>query len=65
MLANIACWIIALGLMFSRHNGEDDLYLKLLFAMGFIFLGILSKAVDYYREVHREKKATTGNDTVA
>jgi hypothetical protein len=52
MLANITCWIIALGIMLSGFNGKQDLYYKTLLAMGFIFLGILSKAVDVYRETH-------------
>lgn len=52
MIANITCWIIALGLIFSKSIGNDELYIKLLFAMGFIFLGTISKAVDYYREIH-------------
>lgn len=52
MFGNIVCWIIALSLILSKSMGTDALYIKLLFAMGFIFLGILSKAVDYYREIH-------------
>ena len=51
MLANITCWVIALGLILSKTSSESEMYTKLLFAMGFIFLGILSKAVDYYREI--------------
>lgn len=53
MIGNITCWVIALGLIFSKSMGTDALYIKLLFAMGFIFLGILSKAVDTYYETHR------------
>lgn len=52
MLGNIACWAIAIGIMLSKTATTTDLYIKTLLAMGFIFLGILSKAVDVYRETH-------------
>ena len=52
MLGNIACWAIAVGIMISKPMGAHDLYIRTLLAMGFIFLGILSKAVDVYRETH-------------
>lgn len=51
MLANLICWVIALGMMLSKSVNREDLYIKTLLAMGFIFLGILSKAVDVYRDV--------------
>lgn len=62
MIGNILCWIIAIALILSKSSLiEGGLYTKLLYAMGFIFLGILSKAVDYYHEVHKVKtdKTTT------
>lgn len=52
MLGNLICWVIALGVMLSKTVSREDLYIKTLLAMGFIFLGILSKAVDTYRETH-------------
>ena len=52
MLGNIVCWAIALGIMLSKSISVNDLYIKSLLAMGFIFLGILSKAVDIYRDAH-------------
>lgn len=52
MLGNLACWTIALGIMLSKPMGTDDLYARTLLAMGFIFLGILSKAVDVYHDTH-------------
>ena len=52
MLGNLICWVIALGIMLSDNVNREDLYIKTLLAMGFIFLGILSKAVDTYRETH-------------
>lgn len=56
MLGNIICWCIAIGIMLSKSTGQADLYNRTLLAMGFIFLGILSKAVDYYHEVHKSVK---------
>lgn len=52
MLGNAACWGIALGLIFSESESLADDYRKLLFAMGFILLGILSKAVSVYYKVN-------------
>jgi hypothetical protein len=54
MLANIICWVIAMALIFAKTSGID-LYIRLLFAMGFIFLGTLSKAVDTYWETRMSK----------
>ena len=39
-------------MMLSKSVNREDLYIKTLLAMGFIFLGILSKAVDVYRDTH-------------
>lgn len=52
MLGNLMCWAIAFGIMFSKPMGTEDLYIRTLLAMGFVFLGILSKAVDTYRDTH-------------
>ena len=52
MLGNILCWSFAIGIMFSKNSGTGDLYIKMLLAMGFILLGILSKAVDVYHDTH-------------
>jgi hypothetical protein len=60
MIGNIICWIIAIALIMSKSFG-DILYTKLLYAMGFILLGILSKFVDYYREVHKDKSEKKDN----
>lgn len=56
MLGNITCWCIALGIMLSKSMNTGDLYTKTVLAMGFIFLGILSKAVDVYRDTHSNDK---------
>lgn len=55
MLANITCWVIALGMLFSESIDRRDLYIKSAIAIGFIFVGTISKAVDYYREIHIKK----------
>lgn len=52
MLGNCICWVIALGMMLSKSSSKEDLYIKTLLAMGFILLGILSKAVDVYSATH-------------
>lgn len=52
MLGNLICWVVALGMMLSDSMNREDLYIKTMLAMGFIFLGILSKAVDVYRDTH-------------
>ena len=59
MLGNIICWSFAIGIMFSRSSGTGDLYTKMLLAMGFILLGILSKAVDVYHDIHTNNKSNT------
>jgi hypothetical protein len=55
MLANITCWVIALGLVFSESPDRRDLYIKCALAIGFIFVGSISKFADYYREIHIKK----------
>ena len=52
MLGNFICWAVAAGIMLSKTTTAEDLYVRTLLAMGFVFLGILSKAVDVYRETH-------------
>ena len=55
MIANMICWVIALGLILSKSINASVLFIKLGFAMGFILLGILSKAVDVYHETHKKE----------
>lgn len=55
MLANMLCWVIAFGIIFSKSVNREDLYIKMLLAIGFILVGTISKFVDYYREIHRDK----------
>jgi hypothetical protein len=63
MLSNLICWVIALGMMLSDSVSREDLYIKTLLALGFIFLGTLSKAVDAYRDVHKNKSDTHVSNT--
>lgn len=63
MLANMSCWIIAIGIMISGNTSQEDLYIKTLLAMGFIFLGTLSKAVDVYKEVYKLKYTNNASQT--
>ena len=59
MLGNVICWCIAIGIMLSKSTSVNDLYTRTLLALGFIFVGVLSKAVDTYRAVHENKNKTT------
>lgn len=59
MLGNITCWCIALGIIFSKSSSAGDLYTKMLLAMGFILLAILSKAVDVYHDTHSDNNSNT------
>ena len=63
MLGNLICWGFALCLILTKANGIDEWYMKLLFAIGFILLGILSKAVDVYHETHSKEETTETNNT--
>lgn len=53
MLEELVCWGIALGLMFSKVEGFTSDYTRIAFAMGFIILGSIYKAIDVYRTTHR------------
>ena len=52
MLEELVCWGIALGLMFSKVEGFTSDYPRITFAMGFIILGSIYKAIDVYRTTH-------------
>ena len=52
MIGNAMCWGLALGMLFSKSEGVTSDITKILLAMGFIFLGILSKAVSVYHDTH-------------
>lgn len=63
MLGNLICWIIAIALLVAKANGIDEWHIRVIFAMGFILLGILSKAVDAYQSVHRKEESKETNNT--
>lgn len=60
MLSNIMCWVIAIALIFSESLNREDMYVKMLLAIGFIFVGTVSKAVDTYRVIHAPAKQDNG-----
>ena len=64
MFGSIFCWGTALALLFTTSKDVTDLYTRCCFAMGFIFLGILSRAVSVYHDTHMKQddvKETTQN----
>ena len=62
MLGNFACWIIALALILSKSQASTDLYIKLAFALGFIFVGAISKAIDYYHGIGVSSSKNSGKN---
>lgn len=64
MIANMICWVIALGLILSKSINASVLFIKLGFAMGFILLGILSKAVDVYHVTHIKEGKRSNEEVV-
>lgn len=62
MLANLVCWVIALGMMLADSTNKEDLYIKTMLAMGFILLGTISKAIDVYKEVHNNNASQTSTN---
>ena len=67
MLANIMCWIMAFGLLFSKAIDRNDMYIKLVFALAFILVGAVCKLVDVYREVYKpvDSEKTVDRKTTA
>lgn len=52
MIGNAICWGLALGMLFSRSEGITSDNYKILFAMGFMLIGLISRAVSVYHDVH-------------
>jgi hypothetical protein len=52
MLGSLICWGTALVILFTSSGVAPDIYIRCAIAMGFIFLGIFSRAVSVYQEVH-------------
>lgn len=62
MLGSIICWGTALGILFtSSGQTTSDIYIRCVIAMGFIFLGIFSRAVSVYHETHKRETKDTDN----
>ena len=55
MLGDAVCWALAICLMFSRSEGFTSDHNKMWLAIGFIFVGTLSRFVSVYRDVHSKK----------
>lgn len=52
MIGNAICWGLALGMLFSRSEGITSDRCKILFAMGFMLIGLISRAVSVYHDTH-------------
>lgn len=52
MIGNAICWGLALGMLFSRSEGITSDNYKILFAMGFMLIGLISRAVSVYHDTH-------------
>ena len=65
MLGEILCWIISIGLVFTKTISgiamTDD-YTRLLLALGFIFVGAIYRWTDVWREAHFNMKERDGVD---
>lgn len=56
MLGEYICWLLAIGLMFSRSEGVTSDAIKMLTALGFIFVGAIYRLVYTYKEIHNNEK---------
>ena len=63
MNGNILCWIIAIAMIVAKSNGIEEWHTRIVFAMVFVLLGILSKAVDAYQVVHTKEENKETNNT--
>ena len=63
MLGNIICWMFALCLMLMKTPTLHDWYIRIAFALGFIFVGTLCKAVEVYRIAHEHYEEENKNQT--
>lgn len=61
MLGSIICWGIALGILFTTSTGATDIYIRCAISMGFILLGIFSRAVSVYYETHKKESKENEN----
>lgn len=56
MLGDAICWAIALVLMFTQSTGFASDLSKMWLAVGFIFVGSISRFVSTYRTVNSKKE---------
>lgn len=61
MLGCVACWAFAISLIFEWFTVNGDYLTSMLFAIAFIFVGTISRAVSVYRDTHGGGIATTNN----
>lgn len=54
MLGCLACWAFAISLIFEFFTINGNYLTSMMFAIAFIFVGTLSRAVSVYRDVHSE-----------
>lgn len=54
MLGSLICWGAAITILATNNGSFSDIYIRCAIAMGFIFLGIFSRAVSVYQEVHKK-----------
>lgn len=65
MLADAICWGFAIALIFTQPDRYftdiPDTTTRLLLALGFIFVGTISRGISIYRDVHSKKNDTSKN----
>lgn len=52
MLGCVACWAFAISLIFNWFTINGDYLTSMIFAVAFIFVGTISRAVSVYRDTH-------------
>lgn len=62
MLGSLICWGMALAILFTSAGDSANIYMRCLVAMGFIFLGIFSRAVSVYYETHKHENNENKNE---
>jgi hypothetical protein len=61
MLVDAICWAVAIIFACTDTVAIADDFHKALLALGFIFVGTISRFVSVYREVHSKKPETPNN----
>jgi hypothetical protein len=55
VLGDAVCWALAIVLLFSSSEGSISDMVRWVLALGFIFVGTISRFVSVYRDVHSKK----------